>query len=73
MSSLVVQTLLKEAEHLTRAEKIEIIDSLQKQLDDRLSKVDPTNLADFFQNSPLVGSDIDLMRQTDIDEREIKL
>jgi hypothetical protein len=70
MSRLVVQTLLKEAEHLTRAEKIELIDALSKQLDDsrferlrqRLSKVDPTNLADFFQNSPLVVMELDLTR-----------
>jgi hypothetical protein len=73
MSSLAIQTLLKEAENLTRLETIELINSLSKQLDERESKTEQTNLADFFQNSPLVGVDIDLTRQADTDEREIEL
>lgn len=72
MSNPSVQTLLKEVENLTRAEKIELIDSLIKQVGDRSSETD-RNLADFFQNSPLVGVDIDLNRQLDIERREVEL
>jgi hypothetical protein len=73
MSNAVVQMLLKEAENLTRAEKVELIDSLTKQIDSQPTKVEQNNLADFFQSSPLVGVDIDLTRQVDIDEREVNL
>ena len=73
MSDASVQMLLKEAENLTRAEKVELIDSLTKQIGSQPPKVEQNNLADFFQSSPLVGVDIDLTRQVDIDEREINL
>lgn len=62
MSDLSIQTLLKEVEQLTRFEKKELLNSLTRQLEDRCSETD-LNLADFFQNSPLVGVDIDLSRQ----------
>ena len=62
MSDLSIQTLLKEVEQLTRFEKKELLNSLTRQLEDRSSETD-LNLADFFQNSPLVGVDIDLSRQ----------
>jgi hypothetical protein len=58
MSNSSIQTLLKEVQHLTRAEKIELLDSLTIQLEDRSTEPD-LNLADFFQNSPLVGINID--------------
>jgi len=73
MSKLAVQMLLKEAENLTRAEKVELIDSLTKQIESQRAKVEKNNLADFFQSSPLVGVDIDLTRKVDIDEREVNL
>jgi hypothetical protein len=72
MSNLSIQTLLKEVEQLTRFEKKELLDSLTEQLEDRSSEAD-LNLADFFQNSPLVGVDIDLSRQVDIERKEIEL
>jgi hypothetical protein len=62
MSNAAVQMLLKEAENLTRAEKVELIDSLTKQIESQPAKVEENNLADFFQSSPLVGVDIDLTR-----------
>jgi hypothetical protein len=71
MNSLAIQTLLKEAENLTRVETIELITSLSQQLEQRESKIKQTNLADFFQNSPLVGVEIDLTRQADTDDREV--
>jgi hypothetical protein len=73
MSNAAVQMLLKEAENLTRAEKVELIDSLTKQIESQPAKVEENNLADFFQSSPLVGVDIDLTRQVNIDEREVSL
>ena len=73
MSNAAVQMLLKEAENLTRAEKVELIDSLTKQIESQPAKIEENNLADFFQSSPLVGVDIDLTRQVDIDEREVNL
>jgi hypothetical protein len=72
MSNAAVQ-MLKEAENLTRAEKLELIDSLTKQVESQPAKIEENNLADFFQSSPLVGVDIDLTRQVDIDEREVNL
>jgi hypothetical protein len=72
MSSSSIQTLLKEVQHLTRAEKIELLDSLTIQLEDRSTEPD-ANLADFFQNSPLVGVNIDLTRQLDVERREVEL
>jgi hypothetical protein len=72
VSNLSVQTLLKEVEHLTRAEKIELLDSLTIQLEDRSTETD-LNVADFFQNSPLLCIDIDLTRQVDIERREFEL
>jgi hypothetical protein len=79
-----IQTLLKEVEHLTRAEKIELLNSLTIQLQDPLYSISSgeteretpetdLNLADFFQNSPLVAMDIDLTRQVDIERHEIEL
>jgi hypothetical protein len=72
MSNSSIQTLLKEVEQLTRFEKKELLDSLTKQLEDRSSE-NELNLADFFQNSPLVGIDIDLSRQVEIERREVEL
>jgi hypothetical protein len=72
MSDSSIQTLLKEVEQLTRSEKKELLDSLTKQLEDRSSETD-LNLADFFQDSPLVGIDIDLNRQVEIERREVEL
>ncbi len=72
MSNPSIQTLLKEVEQLTRFQKKELLDSLTKQLEDRSSEID-SNLADFFQNSPLVGVDIDLSRQVDIERCEVEL
>jgi hypothetical protein len=72
MSNSSIQTLLKEVQHLTRAEKIELLDSLTIQLEDRSAETD-VNLADFFQNSPLVGISIDLTRQVDVERREVEL
>jgi hypothetical protein len=72
MSDLSIQTLLKEVEQLTRFEKKELLNSLTRQLEDRSSETD-LNLADFFQNSPLVGVDIDLSRQVEIERREVEL
>ncbi|WP_310416858.1 hypothetical protein [Chamaesiphon sp. OTE_8_metabat_110] len=73
MSNAAVQMLLKEAENLTRAEKVELIDSLTKQIESQPAKIEENNLADFFQSSPLVGVDIDLTRQVDVNEREVNL
>jgi hypothetical protein len=73
MSNAVVQMLLKEAENLTRAEKVELIDSLTKQIESQPVKAEDNNLADFFQSSPLAGVEIDLTRQVDMDEREVNL
>jgi hypothetical protein len=72
MSNLSIQTILKEVEQLTRFEKKELLDSLTKQLGDRSSETD-LNIADFFQSSPLVGVDIDLSRQVDIERQEVEL
>lgn len=72
MNNLSIQTLLKEVEQLTRLEKKELLDSLTRQLED-LSFESNSNLADFFQNSPLVGVEIDLSRQVDVDQREVDL
>lgn len=72
MNNLSIQTLLKEVEQLTRLEKKELLDSLTRQLED-LSFESNSNLADFFQNSPLVGVEIDLSRQVDVDRREVDL
>ena len=72
MSDSSIRILLKEVEQLTRSEKLELIDSLTKQLEDRTTETD-LNLADFFQKSPLVGVDIDLSRQVDIERREVEL
>jgi hypothetical protein len=63
MSNSSIQTLLKEVEQLN---------SLTKQLEEHPSEAN-LNLADFFQNSPLVGIDIDLSRQVDIERREVEL
>jgi|GEM_PF-1963012 hypothetical protein len=59
---------LQELDNLTREEKIELIDYLTRQI-----KTEPKNLVELFQNSPLVGVDIDLERQRDIDNREVEL
>ena len=72
MNNSSIQTLLKEVEQLTRLEKKELLDSLTKQLEDQSSESN-LNLADFFQNSPLVGVEIDLSRQVDVERREVEL
>ena len=72
MSNSSIKTILKEVEQLTRFEKQELLDSLTKQLEDRSSETN-LNLADFFQSSPLVGVEIDLSRQVDVERREVEL
>jgi hypothetical protein len=73
MSDSSIQTVLKDVEHLTRAEKIELINALTKQLEHQLPEGEEINLADFFQRSPLVGVDLDLTRQVDIERPEVEL
>ncbi len=73
MSNLSVKILLKEVESLTREEKIELIDYLTRQIENQPLKTESKNLVELFQNSPLVGVDIDLERQRDIDNREVEL
>ena len=72
MNNSSIQTLLKEVEQLTRLEKKELLDSLTKQLENPSSESN-LNLADFFQNSPRVGVEIDLSRQVDVERREVEL
>ncbi|PSB01483.1 hypothetical protein [Merismopedia glauca] len=73
MSDISIQTLLKEAEQLTKKEKIELVNFLAQQLETHSPKSVRNNLADFFQNSPLVGIDLDLSRHEDPDNRAVHL
>ncbi|MBE9035834.1 hypothetical protein [aff. Roholtiella sp. LEGE 12411] len=73
MSNLSVKILLQEVDNLTREEKIELIYYLTRQIENQPLKTEPKNLIELFQNSPLVGVDIDLERQRDIDNREVEL
>jgi hypothetical protein len=73
MSNLSVKILLQEVDNLTREEKIELIDYLTRQIENQPLKTESKNLVELFQNSPLVGVDIDLERQRDIDNREVEL
>ncbi len=73
MSNLSVKILLNEVNNLTRQEKIELIDYLTTQIENPPRKTEPKNLVELFQNSPLVGVDLDLERQRDIDNREVEL
>jgi hypothetical protein len=73
MSNLSVKILLQEVDNLTREEKIELIDYLTRQIENQPLKTESKNLVELFQNSPLVGVDIDLERQRDIDNRELEL
>lgn len=73
MNNLSVKILLKEIDNLTREEKIELISYLTKQIENHPSQTEQKNLVEFFQNSPLVGVNINLERQRDFDNREIEL
>jgi phage terminase small subunit len=73
MSNLSVEILLKEVDNLTKAEKIELVEYLTKEIEKQPIKTKSKNLVELFQNSPLVGVDIDLERQRDIDNREVEL
>ncbi|MGJ5673807.1 MAG: hypothetical protein ACR9NN_09390 [Nostochopsis sp.] len=73
MSNLSLKILLQEVDDLTREEKIELIDYLTRQIENKPLKTESKNLVELFQNSPLVGVDIDLERQRDIDNREVEL
>jgi hypothetical protein len=73
MSNLSVKILLQEVDNLTREEKIELIDYLTRQIENQPLKTESKNLVELFQNSPLVGVDLDLKRQRDIDNREVEL
>jgi len=73
MSNLSIKILLKEVDNLTREEKIELIDYLTRQIKNQASKTESKNLVALFQNSPLVGVDLDLERQRNIDNREVEL
>ncbi|MBD2336053.1 hypothetical protein H6G64_03470 [Calothrix sp. FACHB-156] len=63
MSNLPVKTLLKEIDNLSREEKIQLIHYLTRQIENKEPKTESENLVELFQNSPLVGVDIDLERQ----------
>ncbi len=73
MSNLSVKILLKEVDNLTKEEKIELINYLTKQIKNQSLKTESNDLVELFQNSPLVGVNIDLERQKDIDHREVDL
>jgi hypothetical protein len=73
MSISSMQTILQEVENLTKSEKIQLIEALTKQLQQLDSEAERFNLADFFQNSPLAGVDIDLNRQIDASRSEVEL
>lgn len=73
MSNLSVKILLQEIDNLTREEKIELIDYLTRKIENQPLKTESKNLVELFQNSPLVGVDLDLKRQRDIDNREVEL
>jgi len=62
MSNLSVKILLKEVDNLTKEEKIELINYLTKQIKNQSLKTESNNLVELFQNSPLVGVNIDLER-----------
>lgn len=73
MSDLSLIKILEEVEDMTRLQKVQLIEKIDRQLQERSNPSPATNLADFFQNSPLVGIDIDLNRQSDIDNRQVNL
>jgi hypothetical protein len=49
------------------------MDYLSRQIENSPRKTEPKNLVELFHNSPLVGMDLDLERQRDIDNREVEL
>ncbi|NMF61755.1 hypothetical protein DP113_28475 [Brasilonema octagenarum UFV-E1] len=73
MSNLSVKMLLKEIDNLSREEKIQLIYYLTREIENQYLTIESKNLVEFFQNSPLVGVDIDLERQRDIDNRQVEL
>ena len=73
MSNLSMKIVLKEVDNLTREEKIELIDYLTRKIKNQPRKTESKNLVELFQNSPLVGVDLDLERQRNIDNREVEL
>ncbi|MEB3215581.1 MAG: hypothetical protein VKN72_04865 [Nostocales cyanobacterium 94392] len=68
-----MNTLLKQIDNLSREDKIQLIHYLTRQIENKYPKTESENLVDFFQNSPLVGVDIDLERQRDFDNRQVEL
>ncbi|MBD2441228.1 hypothetical protein [Nostoc sp. FACHB-110] len=73
MSNLPIKTLLKEIDNLSREEKIQLIHYLNRQIEKKDPKTESENLVELFQSSPLVGVDIDLERQRDLDKRQLEL
>ncbi|AFY30584.1 hypothetical protein [Calothrix sp. PCC 7507] len=73
MSNSSVNMLLKEIDNLSREEKIQLIYYLNKKIEKPYLKTESENLVELFQNSPLVGVDIDLERQRDFDNRQLEL
>ncbi|MBD2252783.1 hypothetical protein [Nostoc parmelioides] len=73
MSNLPVKELLKEIDNLSIEDKIQLIHYLTKQTEKKDSKTESENLVELFQNSPLVGVDIDLERQREFDNRQLEL
>ncbi|MBD2211400.1 hypothetical protein H6G27_16230 [Nostoc linckia FACHB-104] len=73
MSNLPVKTLLKEIDNLSREEKIQLIHYLTRQIENKELKTESENLVELFQSSPLVGVDIDLERQRELDNRQLEL
>ncbi|MBW4625688.1 MAG: hypothetical protein KME49_09335 [Brasilonema octagenarum HA4186-MV1] len=72
MSNLSVKMLLKEIDNLSQEEKIQLIYYLTRQIENQYLTTESKKLVEFFQNSPLVGVDIDLERQRDIDNRQVE-
>jgi hypothetical protein len=64
--------LLKEIDNLSQEEKIQLIYYLTRQIENQYLTTESKKLVEFFQNSPLVGVDIDLERQRDIDNRQVE-
>lgn len=72
MNNLTLEKLFKEIDNLTEDEKIELINYLNKQIQKQPGKNKAKNLVELFQNSPLVGVDLDLEGQKDFDHRNFE-
>ncbi|MDM9580739.1 MULTISPECIES: hypothetical protein [unclassified Nostoc] len=46
---------------------------MTRQIEKKDPKTESENLVELFQSSPLVGVDIDLKRQRDLDNRQLEL